>query len=70
MDVVINDNQAKQFYLTMSVNDVLNCIKNNSESYLQFLDEELDNNRITEEEYKYELSLYKKIIIKEEEREV
>ena len=70
MDVVINDNQAKQFYLTMSVDDVLNCIKNNSESYLQFLNEELDNTRITEEEYINELTLYKKIINKEEEIEV
>lgn len=70
MDVVINDNQAKQFYLTMSVDDVLNCIKNNSESYLQFLNEELDNARITEEEYINELTLYKKIINKEEEIEV
>lgn len=70
MDIVINDNQAKQFYLTMSVDDVLNCIKNNSESYLEFLNEELDNKRITEEEYKNELTLFKQIIIKEEEIEV
>ena len=61
MDVVINENLVKQLYLTMSVNDVLNHIKDNNDSYLQFLNEELSNDRITEQEYNYELSLLEKL---------
>jgi len=61
MDVVINENLVKQLYLTMSVNDVLNYIKDNNDSYLQFLNEELSNDSITEQEYNYELSLLEKL---------
>ena len=55
MDIKLNVNQIKQISSALSLNDVLNCIKEDYDSYLQFLKEELDNKEITKEEYEKEL---------------
>lgn len=61
MDIQLSNNQVKQFGLAVSINDVLNCISNDYDNYLQFLNEELDNQQITKEEYKKELCLINKL---------
>lgn len=66
MDVQLSNNQIKQFSLAVSINDVLNCISNDYDNYLQFLNEELDNQQITKEEYNKELLLIDKIKMKKE----
>lgn len=57
MDIPISDKQIKQLSLSISITDVLDCIRNDYDSYLEFLNSELNNNEITEEEYKKELRL-------------
>lgn len=57
MDIELNYNQIKQFSLALSVDDVLNCIRKDYDSYLNFLNEEFENNEISEEEYNRELML-------------
>ena len=66
MDVQLSNNQIKQFSLAVSINDVLNCISNDYDNYIQFLSEELDNQKITKEEYNKELLLIDKIKMKKE----
>lgn len=66
MDVQLSNNQIKQFSLAVSINDVLNCISNDYDNYIQFLNEELDNQQITKEEYNKELLLIDKIKMKRE----
>lgn len=66
MDVQLSNNQIKQFSLAVSINDVLNCISNDYDNYIQFLNEELDNQQITKEEYNKELLLIDKIKMKKE----
>ena len=61
MDVQLSNNQIKQFSLAVSINDVLNCITNNYDNYLQFLKEELYNQQITKEEYDKELLLINRL---------
>lgn len=61
MDTTLSDSQIKQLSLSISMTDVLNCIKKDYDSYLNFLREELKNNEITKEEYKKELMLIKKL---------
>lgn len=55
MNIHLSNSQIKQFSLAVSINDVLNCITNDYDNYLQFLKEELDNQQITKEEYNREL---------------
>lgn len=57
IDTTLNNNQIKKFSLTISIDDVLNCIKKDYDSYLNFLNEELKDNAITLEEYNKELML-------------
>ena len=57
MDVKLSDKQIKQFSLTLSVDDVLNCIMKDIDSYMEFLNDELKCNEITQEEYEKELLL-------------
>lgn len=57
IDTTLNNNQIKKFSLTISIDDVLNCIKKDYDSYLNFLNEELKDNAITLEDYKKELML-------------
>lgn len=61
MNIHLSNSQIKQFSLVVSINDVLNCITNNYDNYLQFLKEELDNQQITKEEYDKELLLINKL---------
>lgn len=61
MDTTLSDSQIKQLSLSISMTDVLNCIKKDYDSYLNFLREELKDNEITKEEYKKELMLIKKL---------
>ncbi len=55
MNMHLSNSQIKQFSLAVSINDVLNCISNDYDNYLQFLNKELDNQQITKEEYNKEL---------------
>ncbi len=55
MNIHLSNSQIKQFSLAVSINDVLNCISNDYDNYLQFLNKELDNQQITKEEYNKEL---------------
>ena len=57
IDKTLNNNQIKKFSLTISIDDVLNCIKKDYDGYLNFLNEELKDNAITLEEYNKELML-------------
>ena len=57
IDTTLNNNQIKKFSLTISIDDVLNCIKKDYDGYLNFLNEELKDNAITLEEYNKELML-------------
>ena len=61
MDISISDKQIKQLSLSISITDVLDCIRNDYDSYLEFLNSELNDNEITEEEYKKELHLIDKL---------
>lgn len=61
MDILLSDNQIKKLSLSISTNDVLDYIKKDYASYLQFLDEELKNNKMTKKEYQEEFMLIKKI---------
>ncbi len=61
MDISISDKQIKQLSLSISITDVLDCIRNDYDSYLEFLNNELNDNEITEEEYKKELHLIDKL---------
>ena len=60
MDVKLSDKQIKQFSLTLSVDDVLNCIMKDIDSYMNFLNAELECKAITQEEYEKELLIRKK----------
>lgn len=66
-DIKLNNNQIKQFSLALSVDDVLNCIRKDYDSYLNFLNEELENDEISEEEYKREIMLIEHLKSKEVE---
>ncbi len=61
MDTTLSDSQIKQLSLSISITDVLNCIKKDYDSYLNFLREELKDNEITNDEYKKELLLIRKL---------
>jgi hypothetical protein len=61
MNIHLSNSQIKQFSLAVSINDVLNCITNNYDNYLQFLKEELYNQQITKEEYDKELLLINRL---------
>ena len=61
MDISISDKQIKQLSLSISITDVLDCIRNDYDSYLEFLNNELNDNEITEEEYKKEWHLIDKL---------
>ena len=61
MDIKLGNEQIKQLSSALSINDVLDCIKNNSQSYLQFLNDELENKQITKTEYNKELILLEKL---------
>lgn len=61
MDIEISDRQVKHLALAISLNDVLECIKDDYESYLLFLNEELENKEITDIEYYKELNLIQKL---------
>ena len=61
MDIELSDKQIKQFALVVSLNDVLECIKKDINSYLLFLNNELENNEITEVEYNNELKLIERL---------
>lgn len=65
MDVKLSDKQIKQFSLTLSVDDVLNCIMKDIDSYMNFLNAELECKAITQEEYEKELLLINKLNKKE-----
>ena len=65
MDVKLSDKQIKQFSLTLSVDDVLNCIMKDIDSYINFLNAELECKAITQEEYEKELLLINKLNKKE-----
>lgn len=55
MDIMLSDNQINQFSLEISIDDVLDCIRKDYDSYLDFLNNELNSKRISEKEYKKEL---------------
>ena len=61
MDIELSDKQIKQFALVVSLNDVLECIKKDINSYLLFLNNELENNEITEVEYNTDLKLIERL---------
>ena len=61
MDVKLDNEQIKQLSIALSINDVLDCIKKNYDSYLKFLEEELKNNNISLAEYNNELTTLDKI---------
>ena len=61
MDISLNTNQIKQLYLSISIIDIVDYIKNNSDDYLKFLESELESNSITDEEYQKEIDAYKKL---------
>lgn len=67
MDMIFSDSQIKQLSLSISIVDVLNCIKKDYDSYLKFLDNELKDNEITNIEYEKELMLIERL--KSEQRE-
>ena len=56
-DIQLSNKQLKQLSLAITIEDVLECIKKDTDSYLIFLKEEFENEEITEEEYKKELIL-------------
>ena len=61
MDISLNTNQIKQLSLSISIIDIVDYIKNNSNDYLKFLEDELESNSITNEEYQKEIDAYKKL---------
>ena len=61
MDISLNTNQIKQLSLSISIIDIVDYIKNNSNDYLKFLEGELESNSITHEEYQTEIDAYKKL---------
>ena len=61
MDVKLDNEQIKQLSIALSINDVLDCIKKNYDSYLKFLEEELKSNKISLAEYNNELTTLDKI---------
>lgn len=61
MDISLNTNQIKQLSLSISIIDIVDYIKNNSDEYLKFLESELESNSITNEEYQKEIDAYKKL---------
>lgn len=61
MDIKLSDSQIKQLGLALTINDVLDCIKKDCDSYLTFLNQELKNKEITSEEYKKEINLLNKL---------
>lgn len=65
MDIELTNNQIKQFSLSISITDVLDCIKKDYDSYLNFLNEELENNNINQEEYNRELLFVEELKNKE-----
>ena len=67
IDIKLNHKQIKQFSLALSVDDELNCIRKDYDSYLNFLNEELQNNEITKEEYNRELMLIQHLKLNERE---
>lgn len=67
IDIKLNNKQIKQFSLALSIDDVLNCIRKDYDSYLNFLNEEFENNEISEEEYKRELMLIQHLKLNERE---
>lgn len=67
MDIKLNHNQIKQFSLALSIDDVLNCIIKDYDGYLNFLNEEFENNKISEEEYNRELMLIEHLKLNEME---
>lgn len=69
MDIKLNHNQIKQFSLALSIDDVLNCIIKDYDGYLNFLNEELENENINQEEYNREL-LFVEELKKNERKEV
>lgn len=67
IDIKLNNKQIKQFSLALSIDDVLNCIRKDYDSYLNFLNEEFENNEISEEEYKREIMLIEYLKLNESE---
>ena len=67
MDTTLSDSQVKQLSLSISINDVLNCIRKDIKGYLEFINDELKNNEITQAEYEKELMLIERL--KNEHRE-
>ena len=61
MDIELSDKQVKQFALVVSLNDVLECIKKDIDSYLSFLNNELENEEITDMEYDNEMKLIERL---------
>lgn len=57
IDTTLSDSQIKQLSLSISINDVLDCIRKDCDGYLKFLNEELENQEITECEYRKEIEL-------------
>lgn len=68
MDIELSNKQIKQLALTISIDDVLGLIMKDYNGYLEFLDKELKNSEITEQEYKRELKLIE--ILKNKGKEV
>ncbi len=61
MDTKLSEKQIKQIGLAISIDDVLNCIKKDYDGYITFLNQELKEQEITNEEYKKEISLLNKL---------
>lgn len=57
MDIKLQNKQIEQLSLALSVDDVLNCIRNNYDDYINFLNGKLKTNEITINEYNKELNL-------------
>lgn len=67
MDMILSDKQIRQLSLSISIIDVLNCLKKDYNSYLKFLYKEFKDNKITKVEYEKELMLIERL--KSEQRE-
>lgn len=61
MNIQLSSKQIKYFSSSIVMTDVLNYIKNDYDNYLKFLNDELTNNNISDEEYKEEINLINNI---------
>lgn len=61
MDIRLSNNQIKQISSSLSINDVLNCIYSNYDDYIKFLEKELEDNKISRNDFEEEIKTIKKL---------